>query len=273
MKFSFINLGCPDWDLERTAEMAKAYGYDGVELRSAGDNPHLYPNPPLSHRKRIKEIFGRQGIEICCVAAYSRFASADEAELDDNRQILINDILSARDLDAKVVRSFLGEHGDMSHAEIIGRAAPYINYCCDVAHALGVTVAFETHDMWCGGGLMRLVFDHVTSPGAAILWDVGNNYLQGETVGGFYDAVGSRCAHVHLKDLEIKPDGGAQYRLPGEGTVPIDDCLNTLHRAVYDGYVTFEWEKRWHPELAEPETAFPKFIERVSKWRSTLAQF
>ena len=31
----------------------------------------------------------------------------------------------------------------------------------------------------------------------------------------------------------------------------------TLHAQGYDGWYTFEWEKRWHPELAEPEIALP----------------
>jgi fatty-acyl-CoA synthase len=36
--------------------------------------------------------------------------------------------------------------------------------------------------------------------------------------------------------------------------------LHMLGDRGYDGYVSVEWEKRWHPELAEPEIALPQHI-------------
>ena len=27
----------------------------------------------------------------------------------------------------------------------------------------------------------------------------------------------------------------------------------------YSGYYCFEWEKKWHPEIEEPEVAFPHY--------------
>jgi len=29
----------------------------------------------------------------------------------------------------------------------------------------------------------------------------------------------------------------------------------------YGGFYNFEWEKRWHPEIEEPEVAFPQFAD------------
>ena len=29
----------------------------------------------------------------------------------------------------------------------------------------------------------------------------------------------------------------------------------------YDGYFSFEWEKKWVPDLEEPEIAFPAYAE------------
>jgi glucosamine-6-phosphate deaminase len=48
--------------------------------------------------------------------------------------------------------------------------------------------------------------------------------------------------------------------LPGEGDVPAARVLARLARDGYAGFVSFEWEKRWHPEIAEPEVALPSFI-------------
>jgi len=45
--------------------------------------------------------------------------------------------------------------------------------------------------------------------------------------------------------------------------LPIGEVVRVLAEHGYDGYLSFEWEKMWHPELAEPETAFPRFVEHM----------
>lgn len=261
MKFSFTNLGCPNWNLEETAAKAAEYGYDGVELRSHSDNPYLFPNPPLSHRKYVKDLFGSHNLEICCISAYSRFADSDAKTLEENRQILIDDIILARDLNAPMVRSFLGENKNLTNAQVIEYAAPYLNYCADFADLLGIKIVFETHDAWCGSDLMQLAFSKITSKGAAILWDVANNHDQGESVKSFFSAIGSKCAHIHMKDLYKTPDGKSKLCLTGDGEVEIKECIGLLKNADYQGYITFEWEKRWHPDIEDPEIALPHFIK------------
>jgi len=261
MKFSFTNLGCPNWGIEEIAAKAAEYGYDGVELRSHSDNPYLYPNPPLSHRKYIRDIFDRQKINICCISAYSQFADSNETILDKNRQILIDDIILARDLNVPFVRSFLGQNPALTNEQIIEYAAPYLNYCADFADSLGIKVVFETHDVWCGSDLMKLAFSKITSKGAAILWDVANNHDAGESLNGFFDAVGSKCVHVHMKDLYRDKNGNLKLCLTGDGEVPVKECIELLNSTGYQGYITYEWEKKWHPDIEEPEIALPHFIK------------
>jgi hypothetical protein len=36
--------------------------------------------------------------------------------------------------------------------------------------------------------------------------------------------------------------------------------VDALRRIDYRGYYCFEWEKVWHPDLLEPEVAFPQFV-------------
>jgi hypothetical protein len=37
-----------------------------------------------------------------------------------------------------------------------------------------------------------------------------------------------------------------------------------LARVQYKGFYSFEWEKRWHPEIEEPSVAFAQFATVVS---------
>ena len=39
------------------------------------------------------------------------------------------------------------------------------------------------------------------------------------------------------------------------------DAHSGLRGIGYAGYLSFEWEKRWHPEIEDPEVAFPRYIE------------
>jgi sugar phosphate isomerase/epimerase len=48
--------------------------------------------------------------------------------------------------------------------------------------------------------------------------------------------------------------------LAGRGRVSFVEALTALTALQYDGFVSFEWEKYWHPEIEEPEVALPDFI-------------
>ena len=73
--------------------------------------------------------------------------------------------------------------------------------------------------------------------------------------------------HIHIKDHHRQKlasgqnnAGEIQLCLPGEGDVPIGPITRTLIEDGFDGYFSFEWEKKWHPELPEPEIAFPAYV-------------
>jgi sugar phosphate isomerase/epimerase len=45
--------------------------------------------------------------------------------------------------------------------------------------------------------------------------------------------------------------------------VPLRDAIGALRTAGYDGYVSFEWEKHWRPEIEDPEIALPDFRDAM----------
>jgi glucosamine-6-phosphate deaminase len=65
-----------------------------------------------------------------------------------------------------------------------------------------------------------------------------------------------------LKDVRRPPDGKIPWppALPGRGDFPAARVLEWLTAAGGDRWVSFEWEKRWHPEIEEPEVALPHFL-------------
>jgi sugar phosphate isomerase/epimerase len=77
---------------------------------------------------------------------------------------------------------------------------------------------------------------------------------------------------VHLKDARAPRQPAAAEHAPlwnpvlmGEGQFPGHDLMRLLLDARYSGFVSFEWEKRWHPAIPEPEIALPHFKRWVSE--------
>jgi hypothetical protein len=50
----------------------------------------------------------------------------------------------------------------------------------------------------------------------------------------------------------------------------VREALIALHQIGYDGWLSVEWEKHWHPEIAEPEIALPQHVERLRAYLQTL---
>jgi sugar phosphate isomerase/epimerase len=60
------------------------------------------------------------------------------------------------------------------------------------------------------------------------------------------------------------PDGKERkYVLPGTGEVPMERQVTALRNIGYKGYYCFEWEKAWHPDIQEPDVAFPAYVKVV----------
>jgi predicted xylose isomerase-like sugar epimerase len=54
--------------------------------------------------------------------------------------------------------------------------------------------------------------------------------------------------------------------LTGRGDVPVKRQVQLLVESGYQGYYSFEWEKAWHPELEEPETAIADFSRVITEY-------
>ncbi len=83
-----------------------------------------------------------------------------------------------------------------------------------------------------------------------------------------WELIGARTLLVHVKDAvpEASERTGWKLVLLGEGEVPVREGLRVLQDHGYRGWLTVEWEKKWHPEIAEPEVAFPQHALLLRSW-------
>ncbi len=65
-------------------------------------------------------------------------------------------------------------------------------------------------------------------------------------------------------------EDGWQLVLLGEGEVAVRDMLGRLSAGGYPGWISVEWEKRWHPEIEPPEVALPQHLAVLGSWISEM---
>ena len=78
-----------------------------------------------------------------------------------------------------------------------------------------------------------------------------------------WEAIGPWVKYTHVKDSRLDPahPDGYQLCLTGAGDLPLPEIIRVLQAGGYDGWLTLEWEKKWHPELEAPEVAFPGYVK------------
>jgi sugar phosphate isomerase/epimerase len=136
----------------------------------------------------------------------------------------------------------------------------------DYAGPRGVVVLLETHGDFTDSPTLLELMRRADSPHVALLWDAHHTFAFGrEQPEPTLAAIGGYVRHVHLKD-SVPAGNDRRYVLTGTGEVPVARQVAALVRSGYRGVYSFEWEKRWHPEIEEPEVAFPQFAQVAAEY-------
>lgn len=245
MRFAFSTLGVPALPVDQVVRLASEHGYHGVELRASDEEP-VHTGLSAGERAQVAEQFAKAGVEILTVASYAKVAAAgdDGPVLDEIGAAMT----LAADLGASFVRVFPGG-GDLAVAEADALAARRLAAVAPVAEDLGVRVLLETHDSHRGGADAARVLGTVGHRGVGAIWDVMHTWLAGEQPSGTYPVLSPYLGYVQVKDIASATDSTP---LPlGAGVLPLAETVEVLSRADWDGWLCWEYEKRWHARAAE----------------------
>lgn len=256
MKLAFSSLACPDWTIERTVEGAVEYGYEGIEWRLA-DGELISPSLDDAVVERLRKASGHPEVAVCCLDSSVAFikSTAEEREAAIAESLWISQL--AADMGTRFVRVYGGRiPAGGSRDALIGPAREALTRAAADASALGVTLAVEMHDEW---SLSPDVLELIEGTGAEVIWDILHPFRLYEMPADTVAALGDHCVHVHVKDAlrDDSEEDGTKLVLMGEGDVPVAECLQLLEGRGYADWLSFEWEKKWVPELDEPEVALP----------------
>src|SRR5262245_3781297 len=263
MKLSFSTLACPTWSLAQILAVAAREGYDGVELRFIEGDDALWDRPELTGGG-LPETLARlrdAGLAVACVDTRSFFHHTEpdaRARARDEAQRSLD--LAAR-LGARGIRVFGDRVQPGADRETTcGWIAESLAMLQEHADSRGVEVWIETHgDFARAQDTLELLLRAGLS-GPSTVWDPANAFECGEQPEHGISVLRGRIGHVHVKDVARAVAAAVRPKLPGQGDFRPDRVLSLLQAEGYDRFVSFEWEKKWHPEIEEPEVAVPHFI-------------
>jgi sugar phosphate isomerase/epimerase len=266
LKLAFSTLGCPNWDLEKVTRAAREYGYDAIELRAISGELDLLKRPEFQRTEvdSTRHRLADHGLHICCVDTSCRFDSSDANERRRNVEVAVSYTELAAALGAPLVRIFPDKiQRELTRDETRDNIASCLREVAQLG-AGDVQIGLETHGDFARGHIAAEIMRIANHPTVVLIWDVANSVAAGDSIEEAARAVGPYLAHVHLRDAHAV-DGDDHWLpvLAGRGVVSFQTTVNALRSLQYDGYISFEWEKYWHPEIEEPEVALPDFVRAM----------
>lgn len=274
LPIAFSTLGCPKWDWNTILKSASAWGFAAIELRGIQDQMDL-PKCPEFSPTRIKaslQDLSAAGLLISDLGASAQMHEPDPARrarhMDEARRFI--DL--AHQLKAPYVRVFPDRFIKGEDRQVtLARISAGLQELGEYARPAGVTVILESHGEFRRASDILPVLEGAKSKNVAFLWDAYHTSVEGEKPADTFKQLGRYTRHIHLKDSVPVPGKGnadRRYVMVGRGDVPVQEIVNVLVSNGYKGYYCLEWEKRWHPEIEEPEIAFPHYATTIRQYLS-----
>jgi sugar phosphate isomerase/epimerase len=269
LKLAFSTLGCPDWSWQTVLQKAVALGYQGIELRGLGPELDLLKTEVFSPSNLPASLrqLNDNGLKIINLGSSANLhfheAGKRREQLDQAKRYI--DL--AEKLHCPFVRVFPNNlPSEFAKAATLEKIATALVELGKHAQGSKVKVLLETHGDVVKTDDLLTIMQAAESKHIGLIWDFFNMYIiTRQSPTAMFAALKKYIHHVHLKDGILQADGSFKYVFMGAGNVPLAEVVAVLKENRYHGYYSFEWEKRWHPEIASPELAFPDFVKYMKQ--------
>ena len=267
LPLGFSTLGSPTWDWLQILNFAAAHGFSGVELRGLQETMDLTERPefqPGRIAQTQRELRDRS-LVITDLGASSNLHEMEPAKHQAQMAEAESFIDLASALSVPYVRVFGNKYVDgVPRERTIEHIARNLRALGEYGRARNVSVLLESHGDFTDSPTLLELMKRADSPNVAILWDAHHTFaFSKEPPETTVRELGKYIRHTHLKD-SVPAGADRKYVLTGAGDVPVRRQVEALAKIGYQGFYNFEWEKRWHPEIEEPEVAFAHYATVVS---------
>lgn len=256
MKTAFSTLGCVEKSFDEILALARRYSVDGIEFRGVGG---VLDNTAIPEFSETGSAEAREKLKSAGLASIVLGTSCSFHDPKKTEAAIREGIFSVRAAD-RLGTPFIRVFGNrMPDGDAPLRVAEGIaEILRATAEQPSVSVLLEVHgDFNRIESLAPVAGRLAASSRFGLIWDIKHTDPgYGDGWAEFYEYFRPLIRHVHIKDAVRAPE---RLVLPGDGELPLSAILSRLEADRFGGFVSLEWERKWHPELPPIEEALEKF--------------
>ena len=267
MKFSFSTKGWHDNSFEEFCAIAEDLHFEGIE-------PHNIRNRIFSEKDSVfheysaattlRMLFERN-LKLPCIDVITDIG---DPEMFNNSVEEIKSCLRIA-INLRIPNIRLRAEACDDHDAAVANVKKVIETILPDAEKNHISLLIETRGLYADTALLRDTLEYFADDYVAALWNMSAAYLTvGETPAKVIANLGAYVRHVHLNDA-VKTGDSLEYRLLGEGDLPIRDMMKALRSVNYDGFISLVWDPTWCPELDDMEIIFSQFISYMKQFADT----
>jgi len=271
MKIAGHTMGTPEYTVTEAIKLFHDIGIDGAEIVvQDGYYSGISCACTKEELDAVKKAAEENNIEICCLTPYNSYFNDLNDELRNAEIEGLSKVIDAcAYLGAHYIRIYGGNlvAGDNDRLpERRARLVEAMRYLGDKAAEKDVTLVIENHfnTMCVSAKDSYSVVKEINHPNVKILYDQANlSFTEQE---GYEEAIAiqqDEVAYMHVKDLVFKegvaftsdevshPEESKRNvytRIVGEGVIAWPEILKLVKQHGYDGWLSMEYERRWHPD-------------------------
>jgi sugar phosphate isomerase/epimerase len=266
---SFSTLGCPKWSLTQIVNAAVEYGYEGIEIRGIQNDLDITKGPDFGSSKSIDasiKVLKDKHLKVVSLDTSTNLHYSDAAKRKSNLDEAKSHIDLAQKLNCPYIRVFPDKlPKDQDRNATIELIISGLKELGEYAKGTNVSVLMETHGDVVKSDDHLYIMKNAGGPHVGLIWDIGVWTMTHEPPSLFYGKLKQFIKHTHFHDVKVV-NGMHQLVLTGKGELPLKEVIKLLEKDNYQGFYSFEWEKRWLPDVEEPEIAFPQYVKEIKTY-------
>jgi sugar phosphate isomerase/epimerase len=263
-KLSFSTIATPGLSGTDAIKLAKRYGYQGVELRVSDHLGELKLSSSRQDVKLLKDMYQSEGIEASGLFCYNKVGNEDPASWNEMADSILANLEIASLLGSQSIRIFGGDPSvSKNYEDFLKRLSETLTTVLDRDKS-GIGIQIQNHVNNLGFNDAIKVIRSVNNTRLGLVFSPEHCILCRES---YLDKIDEAMPFIHklfISDF-IADDSGYRDVMPGNGEVPHKKVYELLGGKEFRGWVTFKWEKIWHPELEGYEIALPYFIDYFNR--------
>lgn len=266
---AFSTIGCPDWSLSKIVDFAWKHNYNGIEVRGLKREINLPKCPEFSNAaiQSTLKLMKDKKLKFVGLGSSCKLHFGEGAEREKNMAEGKAFIDLAQQLNCPNIRVFPDLlPKDRDKDEVMDFIVKGLLELGSYAKASGTMVLMETHGDLVWAHDIDEIMKKAAHSNVGLVWDFCNMWtITKEPPAETYRLLRKYIHHTHIKDAKLV-DGKPKYTRLGQGDVPVAEAIEALVKGGYKGYYSFEWEKLWHPDLEDPETALADYPVAMAKY-------